>query len=171
MAEEDAALTRRFQDEHHAIRADIDQVRAAADGLGELGPAEAVAWSVACTGCSWTRSSPTRGRAGGALSGSRPPHRRPGPHRSHEQGARRDRPSDPAPRRLLDDIGPDGPDEEDIAELPRLLYGLHAILALHTAQEDESYLSLADDGAPALPAPIDQCRSPASRNTRWSLTR
>jgi hypothetical protein len=46
---------------------------------------------------------------------------------------------------LLDDIGPEGPDSEDISELRRLLYGLHAILRLHTAQEDENYLSLADD--------------------------
>jgi hypothetical protein len=29
--------------------------------------------------------------------------------------------------------------------LRRLLYGLHAILRLHTAQEEEGYLSLADD--------------------------
>ena len=47
--------------------------------------------------------------------------------------------------RLLDDIGPDGPDEDDIIELRRLLYGLHAILRLHTAQEEEGYLSRADD--------------------------
>ena len=47
--------------------------------------------------------------------------------------------------RLLDDIGPDGPDQDDIIELRRLLYGLHAILRLHTAQEEEGYLSLADD--------------------------
>jgi hypothetical protein len=30
-------------------------------------------------------------------------------------------------------------------ELRRLLYGLHAVLQLHFAQEDESYLSLAED--------------------------
>jgi len=29
-------------------------------------------------------------------------------------------------------------------ELRRLLYGLHAILRLHTLQEEESYLSLGD---------------------------
>jgi hypothetical protein len=33
--------------------------------------------------------------------------------------------------------------------LRRLLYGLHAILQLHFAQEDEGYLSLADDETPA----------------------
>ena len=52
---------------------------------------------------------------------------------------------------LLDDIGPDGPDREDVADLQRVLYGLHAILALHTTQEEESYLSLADDVEPSVP--------------------
>jgi hypothetical protein len=36
-------------------------------------------------------------------------------------------------------------DQEDVLELRRLLYGLHAILVLHTAQEDEGYLSLAEE--------------------------
>ena len=49
--------------------------------------------------------------------------------------------------RLLDDMEPDGPDADDIIELRRLLYGLHAILQLHFAQEDEGYLSLVDDDA------------------------
>jgi len=46
---------------------------------------------------------------------------------------------------LIDEIGPGHPDEADIADLRALLYGLHAILRLHTAQADESYLSLAED--------------------------
>jgi len=46
---------------------------------------------------------------------------------------------------LLDDIGDEPPDDADIAELRALLYGLNAILSLHTAQEDENYLSLGDD--------------------------
>ncbi len=37
--------------------------------------------------------------------------------------------------------------EADVADLRALLYGLHAILRLHTAQEDESYLSLAEGRA------------------------
>ena len=49
---------------------------------------------------------------------------------------------------LLDEVGAEGCDEEDVIELRRLLYGLHAVLRLHTAQEDESYLSLGDEGAP-----------------------
>jgi hypothetical protein len=46
---------------------------------------------------------------------------------------------------LIDDIGHENPDDADLADLRGLLYGLHAILRLHTAQEDESYLSLADE--------------------------
>ena len=48
--------------------------------------------------------------------------------------------------RMLEYIDPEQPDQTDMAELRRLLYGLHAILELHTTQEDESYLSWADDG-------------------------
>jgi hypothetical protein len=49
---------------------------------------------------------------------------------------------------VLDDLDPQGPDTDDITELGRLLYGLHAILRLHFAQEDEGYLSLVDDKTP-----------------------
>ena len=53
--------------------------------------------------------------------------------------------------RLIADIGDRAPDEADIADLRGALYGLHAILRLHTAQEDEAYLSLGEDTEPALP--------------------
>ena len=49
-------------------------------------------------------------------------------------------------------------DEDDLTDLRGVLYGLHAILRLHTVQEDETYLSLGDStdavaatGAPAGP--------------------
>ena len=44
--------------------------------------------------------------------------------------------------RLIDDIGDRAPDQDDLADLRGVLYGLHAILRLHTVQEDETYLSL-----------------------------
>ena len=47
--------------------------------------------------------------------------------------------------RLIADIGDRVPDQTDVADLRGVLYGLHAILRLHTAQEDEAYLSLGDD--------------------------
>ena len=53
--------------------------------------------------------------------------------------------------RLIDDIGDRTPGEDDITDLRGLLYGLHAILRLHTVQEDETYLSLGDS-ADALAA-------------------
>jgi heavy metal translocating P-type ATPase len=44
--------------------------------------------------------------------------------------------------RLLADLGPAGPDAEDLPDLRRVLYGLHAVLRLHFAQEEEAYLPL-----------------------------
>ena len=46
--------------------------------------------------------------------------------------------------RLTEDIGDRDPDASEIADLRGALYGLHAILRLHTVQEDETYLSLGD---------------------------
>ena len=40
-------------------------------------------------------------------------------------------------RRLVEEVSGDGPDPEDVIELRGLLYGLHAVLQLHNAQEDE----------------------------------
>lgn len=45
--------------------------------------------------------------------------------------------------RLLADVD-DEPDPADVADLQRLLIGLHAILSLHFAQEEESYFTLAE---------------------------
>jgi heavy metal translocating P-type ATPase len=54
--------------------------------------------------------------------------------------------------RLLDDLGPGGPEPDDLPELRRVLYALHAILRLHFAQEEEAYLSLLGDGSSAATA-------------------
>jgi len=42
-------------------------------------------------------------------------------------------------QQLLDDLPPDGPTPDDLMDLRRVLYGLHAILRLHFAQEEEAY--------------------------------
>jgi heavy metal translocating P-type ATPase len=44
--------------------------------------------------------------------------------------------------RVVRDFDPGGTDGADVRELRRLLYGLHAVLVLHFAQEDEDYLSI-----------------------------
>jgi hypothetical protein len=51
---------------------------------------------------------------------------------------------------LLADLPEDGPGAEDLMDLRRVLYGLHAILRLHFAQEEEAYSWLASgDDDPA----------------------
>jgi len=47
---------------------------------------------------------------------------------------------------LLEDLPPEGPGTEDLVDLRRVLYGLHAILRLHFAQEEEAYSWLASGG-------------------------
>ena len=42
-------------------------------------------------------------------------------------------------RQLLDDLPEGGPTPDDLVDLRRVLYGLHAILRLHFAQEEEAY--------------------------------
>ena len=42
-------------------------------------------------------------------------------------------------RQLLDELPLEGPDRDDLVDLRRVLYGLHAILRLHFAQEEEAY--------------------------------
>ena len=41
--------------------------------------------------------------------------------------------------RLVKQLPPSGPAREDLRDVRRVLYGLHAILTLHFAQEDELY--------------------------------
>jgi heavy metal translocating P-type ATPase len=56
---------------------------------------------------------------------------------------------------LLEDLPPESLDAEDLVDLRRVLYGLHAILRLHFAQEEEAYSWLAserEDEETAVPA-------------------
>jgi heavy metal translocating P-type ATPase len=46
---------------------------------------------------------------------------------------------------LVEDVPPEGPAPEDLVDLRRVLYGLHAILRLHFAQEEEAYSWLASE--------------------------
>lgn len=44
--------------------------------------------------------------------------------------------------RLIEMLGPLGPDAADLVDLRRTLYALHAVLRLNVAQEEELYSSL-----------------------------
>ena len=156
----DAAIARRFKSEHTTLRPDVEAVRLAADSIGAAPDVE-------------------------ALAAARHVHRRlvevVQPHEDAEDAelypvlARVLGGADPTGTmsrahveiahlirrlgRLLDDLHA-APDADDLIELRRLLYGLHAILRLHFAQEDEGYLSLADDlqdsdDAPQHPSPTN----------------
>lgn len=141
----DAALTRRFHDEHRTIRADIEQLHATADALGSVPPMAAMAQArdayqlladeiAPHEKAEEQQLYPAMNRLLGGTEATATM------SRAHAEIAHQIR----RLGQLIDDIGA-VPDDADIADLRGLLYGLHAILRLHTAQEDETYLSLGDD--------------------------
>jgi heavy metal translocating P-type ATPase len=158
----DTALTRRFRAEHQAIRADVEQLWAAAQTLGEPGAMGRVrSVHELLTREVWPHERaeesdlyPALNRVLGGTDPTAPM------SRAHAeiavQIARLGR--------LIDDIGDQAPNKADIADLRGILYGLYAILRLHTVQEDETYLSLGDTagaGPPDQPSPQRQTRSAA----------
>jgi heavy metal translocating P-type ATPase len=149
----DAALTQRFQGEHERIRADIEELRATADSLGFTPAAEALTrvrrahrLLVQEVGPHEQAEEQELYPALGRVLGS--PEAIATMSRGHAEIAHQVR----RLGQLLADIGSGPPDDADIADLRALLYGLHAILRLHTAQEDESFLSLASEAADRQPA-------------------
>ena len=143
---DDTRLALRFSAEHRRIRADIDQLRAVADRLGVVPPAQGVAEVHAVHRLLVDEIEPHEQAEDAqlypvvahALGGTDPTGTMSRAHAEIHHLIMR-------LGRLLDELGTNGPDGDDIIELRRVLYGLHAILRLHTAQEDEGYLSLADD--------------------------
>lgn len=135
--------SRRFRSEHEAIRADLEQLRVAADALGTVDSEKAMRQvreahrllveEVAPHEQAEERELyPAVGRVLGGADATGPM------SRSHGEIVYRIR----RLGRLLDAIDDQPPDQTDVVELRGLLYGLHAILDLHTTQEEESYLSL-----------------------------
>ena len=154
LAGADAELTVRFLEEHTHLRADVEGVRDTADRLGDASPGNAL---------ELVRD------VARFLTDELLPHEAAEEHELYPVVARAlggDDPTGTMSRahaeighvvrrigRLLDDIGTDVPEEDDIAEFRRLLYGLHAVLRLHFAQEEEGYFTLAD-----LPEPPRSAR-------------
>ena len=137
------ALTRRFRTEHQAIRADIEQLRIAADTLDAPGAMTRVRRVYATlTGevlaherAEEAELYPSLNKVLGGADPTAPM------SRAHAEIAYQ------ITRlgRLIEDIGDREPDPSETTDLGGVLHGLHAILALHTVQEDETYLSLGDD--------------------------
>jgi len=136
------ALTRRFRTEHQAIRTDIEELRITADTLDAPGAMTRVRRIYdKLTREVWPHESaeetelyPSLNRLLGGVDPTAPM------SRAHAEIAYQ------IARlgRLIEEIGTGTPDETDTADLRSLLYGLHAILKLHTVQEDETYLALCD---------------------------
>jgi heavy metal translocating P-type ATPase len=147
-----AALSRRFSGEHRAVRARLDELVLMADDLDDLVPAEClrrlrevrrilVEEILPHEEAEERMLFPSLGRA---LGGHDPTA---GLSRAHQEITHRVSQLgsfiDEAAERPLDDA--------ERNEVRRMLYGLHAILKLHTAQEDEEYLALDDGDAFASP--------------------
>ena len=145
------AVVDRFTDEHTALRPDLDRIRAAADTIGTQ-PVDEVLQQVRSVHRFLADELLPHEQAEDAelypvfdriLGGSDPTGTMSRAHLEIAHHIRRI-------GHLLDDIDPVTPDPEDLVELRRTLYGLHAILVLHFAQEDEDYLGIID--RPQLPA-------------------
>ncbi len=148
----DAELTRRYAGEHAMIKADLEELRSAADSLGFTPPDTALArvqhvYKLLVTQVIPHESAEEHELYPALVRMFGSPEATATMSRGHAEIAHQVR----RLGQLLDDIGAGPPDEADLADLRALLYGLHAILRLHTMQEDESYLSLADDTSRATP--------------------
>ncbi len=148
LPEESSRLARRFQEEHVLIRADIDRLREVADAIGSSDPGEALRRVRAIHQMLLSEVVPHEVAEEDTLypalerflGGNDPLATMSRAHVEIVHQVRR-------LGSLLDDIGPGPIDAIDEIELRSALYGIYAILRLHTDQEDESYLSLGDDVA------------------------
>ena len=164
----DTALTRRFADDHTRLRPRLDSIRAAAAALGtdparhldavrevhrmltdDLLPHEAAEHAELYPALART------------LGGTDPL----GPmNRGHLEICQLTR----RLGRLLDELPASRPDPtldtQDVQDLQQTLYGLHALLRLHFAQEEESYFTLAEPGGsgPHETGPVAVSSAPAA---------
>lgn len=143
---EEAALARRFRAEHRVLRPDIARIRAAADSLGTIPSPDALAMVRSIHRFLVDEVAPHEEAEDAmlypvvarVLGGNDPTMTM---SRAHVEIAHQIR----RLGRVLDELDAEHLDHDDVVELRRILYGLHAILELHFAQEDEGYLHLGDD--------------------------
>jgi heavy metal translocating P-type ATPase len=140
-------VSARFRDEHRRMLPEVRRIRQAADRLDEWPPHEARA---ALEGIrafleedllphNRAEDAQVYPVVAGLIGGEDPTATM---SRAHQEIAHLAR----VFGRLLDEWPSDeAPDPEDVREFRRVLYGLHATLQLHFAQEEESYLALIDD--------------------------
>ena len=146
---ENAELSRRFSAEHTHLRAELEQIRVAADRLGVDPDPEAIARVRAVDAFVVDVLLPHEQAEdlelypvlAHVLGGEDPTGTMSRGHAEIIHLARR-------LGRILDDIPPEELTGDDVQELRTVLYGLYAVLRLHFAQEDEGYFSMLEDEAP-----------------------
>jgi heavy metal translocating P-type ATPase len=145
VAPADAEIGVRYQDEHRRLRPMVDDVRTVADRLDDLPPATALEELrrvrrflehdlLPHEDAEETIVYPAIGRVLGSED----------PMASMSRGHMEIHHLSRVLAQLVDDLPDEGPGEDDLVELRRVLYGLFAVLRLHFAQEDEAYLTLVD---------------------------
>ncbi|HQT76869.1 MAG: heavy metal translocating P-type ATPase [Rhodospirillales bacterium 20-64-7] len=142
-----AAEVARLQAEHERLAEPLARLRAAADQLATLSPAEAATALTAVEAV--VRENLLRHEReddaqlypviAHALGGDDPIAAM---HRTHREVQQ----LGGALARMIADLPPEGPDQVAANDFRRVLYGLDAILRLHFAQENELYHSLTDAG-------------------------
>jgi heavy metal translocating P-type ATPase len=143
----------RFRAEHRAFAPELQRVRTTADMLGTLSPdetkeqLEAVRWFIVerLPQHEEDEESAVYPVVAQLLGGEDPMSSMARAHVEIDHLAR-------VYQQLLDDLPSEGPSPDDLMDLRRILYGLHAILRLHFAQEEEAYAWLAS--ADEEPAPV-----------------
>jgi hypothetical protein len=157
-----AGIGQRFRAEHVDLRPEVDRLRLVADRLDVLPAAEARRELLAVRRFLEDRLVPHERHedatvyplVAAAIGGDNPT----GPMtRAHLEIAHLVR----LYGRLLDELPPGELGAEDLRDLRRVLYGLHAILRLHFAQEEEQYLPLLDRGRP----PAEEVAAPLAGGT------
>jgi heavy metal translocating P-type ATPase len=144
--ESSATIARHFTAAHRTLRPDVSLLRSAADHLGTRSGTEAMAAVLAAQRLLVDEIGPHEQAEdrllypamAGALGGTDPTGTM---SRAHAEISKLTAQTG----MIIDRIGAAPPTPGDVLELQRLLYGLYALLELHFAQEDESFLSLADD--------------------------
>ncbi len=143
----------RFRAEHREFAPELQRVRATADRLGTLSAEETRDALEAVRGFIVERlpqheeeeESAVYPVVAGLLGGEDPMSSMARAHVEIDHLAR-------VYQQLLDDLPAEGPSPDDLLDLRRILYGLHAILRLHFAQEEEAYAWL--ESAEEEPAPV-----------------
>jgi heavy metal translocating P-type ATPase len=139
-------VAERFREEHREFMPELSRIRTVADRLGTLGPEEtrreleAVRWFIVerLPQHEEEEEAAVYPVVAKLVGGEDPMSTMARAHVEIEHLAR-------VYRGLLEGLPPEGPGPDDLMDLRRVLYGLHAILRLHFAQEEEAYAWLASE--------------------------